>query len=81
MTGKYIPLIVLVLITIGIYYYIIANWSDIIFMNDYYIIILLILMLLDITSLIIIFIYGDFLGVETVKNSDKRIKISNKKNK
>lgn len=60
LTGKYIPLTLLILITIGIYYYIMTYCYDTILFNEYYIITLLILLLLDITSLIVIFIYGDF---------------------
>lgn len=79
MTGKYIPLSLLILITIGIYYYIIGYCFENVFSNNYYLISLLILMLLDITSLIIIFIYGDFSGSTDSEhsNSDK----NNKKQK
>ena len=77
-TGKYIPLIGIILITIGIYYYIINSYSDDIFTNNYYIIILLILMLLDITSLIVIFMYGDFLNCDL---DNKIIIIKDKKDK
>lgn len=59
-TGKYIPLSILILITIGIYYYIISFCSNEILHNDYYLGLLLIIMLMDITSLIVIFMYGDF---------------------
>lgn len=85
-TGKYIPFTILVLITIGIYYYIITSCSDSIFSNDYYVILLLILMLIDITSLIVIFIYGDFLNFDSNSNDvisykkDKKDK-KDKKNK
>lgn len=83
MTGKYIPLSLLILITIGIYYYIIGYCFENVFSNNYYLISILILMLLDITSLIVIFIYGDFIGstnsnqylnLDENKNNKKQIK-------
>lgn len=81
-TGKYIPLIVLILITIGIYYYVISQCFNDIFYNDYYLVMLLILMLLDITSLIVIFIYGDFLCEDAGDYSDMTKKLKkNKKDK
>jgi hypothetical protein len=74
-TGKYIPLILLILITVGIYYYIISYCFDDIFSNDYYKILLLILMLLDITSLIVIFVYENFLEFDIDTNkSNKKVK-------
>lgn len=88
MTGKYIPLSLLILITIGIYYYIIGYCFENVFSNNYYLISILILMLLDITSLIVIFIYGDFirttdsnqyLNLDENKNNKKQMK--NKKDK
>jgi len=80
MTGQYIPLSLLILITIGIYYYIIAYCFENVFSNNYYLISLLILMLLDITSLIVIFIYGDFIG-STDSNQYLNFDKNNKKQK
>ena len=80
MTGKYIPLSLLILITIGIYYYIIGYCFENVFSNNYYLISLLILMLLDITSLIVIFIYDDFSG-STDSNQYLNLNKNNKKQK
>lgn len=85
-TGKYIPLSLLVLITIGIYYYVITSWFDNIYSNDIYVYILLILMLIDITSLIVIFMYGDFYGTYSSQNLNTNLNTNiklkkNKKNK
>jgi hypothetical protein len=55
-TGKYVPPIILVLITISVYSYIFYNYFNNLFDSSIiYILILLIVMLIDITSIIIIF--------------------------
>jgi hypothetical protein len=85
-SGKYVSTTMLILISIGIYYYIITNWYSDLLSNDYLITILLLLLLLDITSIIVIYAYSDLL-----ESSNKNIDITilndnnddnkNKKNK
>lgn len=54
-TGKYVPPIVLVLLSIGIYYWLISEYFQTIVDNYIYLTMLLILMIVDIVSIVIIF--------------------------
>ena len=77
-SGKYIPFYLLILITIGFYYYIISTWlTDILNFSSISIILILILMLIDITSIIIIF-SSDYLS-ETTENNNFSVKKKSKK--
>jgi len=84
-TGKYIPIYLLILITIGTYFYVIYNGFDsLINGNIIYIIMLLLIMLVDITSLIIIFTTdfnnsNNYNNVSNIKIIKKKSKKHNKK--
>ena len=81
-TGKYIPVYLLILISIGIYFYIIRNYLQyLIIDNLVYFIILLIIMLVDITSLIIIFSSDNFNYSNSTGNNQSKKIISIEKKK
>lgn len=61
-TGKYIPPLILVLLSAGVYYWLISNYFETIVDNYVYLSVLLILMIVDIVSVVIIFgskLFGD----------------------
>ena len=81
-TGKYIPIYILILLTVGIYYYIInnlfintINGDNIINLdnNIVYIVMIILILLIDIVSITMIFAYGD----TVIKNNVKKIKLKN----
>ncbi len=87
--GKPINTLILILITIGIYFGLIKYYYDIIHDNSIYTITLLILMLIDIISIILIYFYfndsnsinTNILQVENSKEDLDKKDIENKKNK
>lgn len=73
-TGRYIPIYILILLTIGVYYYIIKTWFlELLLGNITYLIIFLLLLLIDITTIIIIFTSGYFMNSDSNLNLDSEI--------
>lgn len=79
-TGKYVPTIILILITISVYTYVIYNWfDDLINLNIIYLVLLLLILLIDITSIIIIFSSERTTNHDSFIDDNKKI-LTNKKN-